>query len=163
MPAKVAILDGLQNHIVGAIKLSDPAVSVALGGIRDRKSRQGRQRYETLPVVAGLVDWHKDAGWQPALRVDRRSISGGGEIAVERAGRDAGGTRALVTCERKLNERNFGLEYRDCGSGCGQCLAGGAKLCGRDYRACGAELSGARRLESFWSFAYAVAVEHFAG
>jgi hypothetical protein len=57
MPATVAILDGLQNHILGAIKLSDSAVSVAIGGVRDRKSRQGRQRYETgiCPSVQGWL------------------------------------------------------------------------------------------------------------
>jgi hypothetical protein len=46
------------------VHLSDPPMSVALGGVCGRKSRRGRQRYETRyePVVAGPVNFHKNAG-----------------------------------------------------------------------------------------------------
>jgi hypothetical protein len=57
VPANIAFLDGVQNQILDAFRLSDPAVSVALGARCVRKSRQGRQRYETgiCPSVQGWL------------------------------------------------------------------------------------------------------------
>jgi hypothetical protein len=65
MPGKIASLDGVQNQNLDAFRLSDPAMTVALGARCGRKSRRDASATKPCPWLQGWLIGTKTPAGSP--------------------------------------------------------------------------------------------------